>query len=129
MERICAVRERQVSSCAVTRFARVIGETHSLSRADLHLIALAHSLHTAQHGKFSLHQEPAAARAVSRGKAGTRVMPGWGATGGRWQDMDKMEEAERSQMEGLPSLVSSSSMNETRECMSSASGHHSWGRE
>ncbi len=83
----------------MTSFARAIGEIHSLSRADLHLIALAHSLHTSLHGEHSLHREPAPARALAKGKHVSRLMPGWGAAGGKWEEMDKLEEAEKTALE------------------------------
>lgn len=86
-------------STAVTSFARAIGEIHSLSRADLHLIALAHSLHLQLHGSHSLHREPAPARPVSKGQHASRGMPGWGAVGGRWEEMDRMEEEEKAAAE------------------------------
>lgn len=93
---------------AVTSFARAIGETHSLSRADLHLIALAWSLHTSLHGEHSLHREPAPARAVAKGKPGDRLMPGWGAAGGKWEELDRLDEAEKAALEqaqGKPSSL------------------------
>ena len=91
-----------INSCvcvAVTNFARAIGEIHSLSRADVHLIALAWSLHTTLHGEHSLHREPAPARATAKGKPGNRLMPGWGAAGGKWEEMDRLEEAEKAALE------------------------------
>lgn len=84
---------------AVTNFARAIGEIHSLSRADLHLIALAHSLHTSLHGEHSLHTEPAPARAVAKGKHVNGLLPGWGAAGGKWEEMDRLAEAEKAALE------------------------------
>jgi len=84
---------------AVTRFAKVIGEIHSLSRADLQLIALAHTLHLAQHGGYSLREEPVPARAVGKGRKNTSNMPGWGDSGGKWEDLDKMDEAEKAALE------------------------------
>ena len=83
----------------MTSFARAIGEIHSLSRADLQLIALAHSLHLQLHGEHSLHTEPASARVVSKVKQNNRLMPGWGAKGGKWEEMDRLEEAEKEALE------------------------------
>lgn len=83
----------------MTNFARAIGEIHSLSRADLHLIALAHSLHTSLHGEHSLHTEPAPARAVAKSKHVNGLLPGWGAAGGKWEEMDKLAEAEKAALE------------------------------
>lgn len=93
------------ASIAVTAFARTVGETHALSRADLHLIALAHSLHTHLHGESSLNKEPEPARPVTRGKHNSRGMPGWGAVGGRWEDMDRMEEAEKAALEQAQGMI------------------------
>lgn len=84
---------------AVTKFAKVIGEIHSLSRADLHLIALAHTLHLAQHGQHSLRDEPVPARAVGKGKKNAASLPGWGDSGGTWEDLDRMDEAEKAALE------------------------------
>ena len=97
-----------INSCisfAVTNFARAIGEIHSLSRADLHLIALAWSLHTSLHGEHSLHKEPAPARAIAKGKPGNRLMPGWGAAGGKWEEMDRLEEAEKAALEQAQGML------------------------
>ena len=95
---------------AVTRFAKAIGEIHSLSRADLHLIALAHTLHLATSGEHSLREEPVPARAVRRGKKNAVGLPGWGESGGKWEDLDRMEEAEKAALEkaqGKPQGVAS----------------------
>jgi hypothetical protein len=86
-------------SIAVTRFARVIGEIHSLSRADLQLIALAHTLHLAQHGERSLREQPVPVRAIGKGKKSSSNMPGWGDSGGKWEGLDRMDEAEKAALE------------------------------
>lgn len=78
---------------AVTRFARITGDIHALSAADVRLIALAHSLHLARHGCNDLNTEPQPPRPVGKAKAGGRRLPGWGARGGTWKDLDDMDDA------------------------------------
>ena len=77
----------------MTKFARVTGDIHALSAADVRLIALAHSLHSALYGGDRLHTEPQPPRVVGKAKRGGRQLPGWGAKGGTWRDLDQMDEA------------------------------------
>lgn len=79
---------------AVLKFARGTGEIHSLSTADMRLLALTHGLHTARCGRHSLRSEPPPPRAIKRGKQGAKQLPGWGAAGKEWEVLDNMEEAE-----------------------------------
>ena len=39
------------------------------------------------------------ARAVRRGKKNAVGLPGWGESGGKWEDLDRMEEAEKAALE------------------------------
>ena len=79
---------------AVLRFARATGDLHSLSSADIKLIALAHTLELLRHGDSALHALPEAT-AVHKGTGpADRQLPGWNTTGGTWTDMDKLAEEE-----------------------------------
>lgn len=79
---------------AVTNFAKATGDVHSLSAADIRIIALAYGLHVQRHGSGSLQSSAAPARPVGKGKKATRNLPGWGVAGGGWAEMDKLHEAE-----------------------------------
>lgn len=61
---------------AVLAFARATGDLHALSRADLRLVALAHTLEVAAHGSGHLRAEPVK-RVVRSKKQRPRGMPGW----------------------------------------------------
>lgn len=88
----------------MTKFARATGDIHSLSAANVRLIALAHSLHVARYGSASLRSEPQPARAIGKGsKTGGRI-PGWGEHGGTWEAMDAMNEAALAAQEGTQGL-------------------------
>lgn len=78
----------------MTSFARGTGDSHSLSAADIRLIALAYSLHVERYGADNLAQKACPARPVGKSKKSTRKLPGWGAGGGDWAELDKLNDDE-----------------------------------
>ena len=84
---------------AVLRFARATGDLHSLSTADIRLIALAHTLEVARHGDAALKQLPDLP-SVRKGNApAAKELPGWNVSGGKWADMDALMEEEMAEQE------------------------------
>lgn len=82
------------ATAAVTRFARVSGDLHSLSAVDIRLIALAWTLEVAAYGSAHLRVLPPPPRAKARMRNHTKRLPGWGQRGGTWSKMDKLDEDE-----------------------------------
>ena len=81
------------------RFARATGDLHSLSTADIRLIALAHTLELARHGDASLRALPDLP-SVRKGNApAAKELPGWNETGGKWADMDRLTEEDLAEQE------------------------------
>ena len=99
-----SVEDSLLISCshAVTGFAKATGEVHSLSSADIRLIALAYMLHVERYGKQSLRLEAAPARPAGKGKKASQALPGWGAAGGEWAELDKLNQDELDAQEGIP---------------------------
>lgn len=79
---------------AVLRFARATGDLHSLSSADIKLIALAHTLELARHGDSALKLLPETAGVHKGVTPAGRQLPGWNSIGGTWTEMDKLAEEE-----------------------------------
>ena len=94
---------------AVLRFARATGDLHSLSAADIRLIALAHTLQLARHGDAALRPLPELP-SVRKGNApAAKELPGWNESGDKWADMDKLAEEDLAEQElaGAPSYCTS----------------------
>lgn len=84
---------------AVLRFARATGDLHSLSVADIRLIALAHTLQLVRHGETGLRPLPELP-SVRKGNApAAKELPGWNETGDKWADMDKLTEDDLAEQE------------------------------
>ena len=106
-----AVSECSSLAVAVTLFAKAVGEYNALSRVDLQLLALTHTLELAIHGDLHLRKSPAPPRAAAKHSPGQGQLPGWGSHGGEWTELDALnEEASSSQApgEGEVSKISSS---------------------
>lgn len=81
------------------RFARATGDLHSLSAADVKLIALAHTLQVARHGSSGLKELPDLP-SVHKGTApATKELPGWDVSGGKWTAMDALTEDQLAEQE------------------------------
>ena len=80
----------------VTAFAKAIGEFHTLSRVDLHLLALTHSLEVASHGDKHVRQTPPPPRTTSKHQSGPDLLPGWGSQGDDWAELDALGDSEAS---------------------------------
>ena len=84
---------------AVLRFARATGDLHSLSTADIRLIALAHTLQLARHRDVALKTLPEVP-SVRKGNApAAKELPGWNETGDKWADLDKLTEEDLAEQE------------------------------
>jgi RNA-binding protein NOB1 len=79
---------------AVVRFARATGDAHALSGADTRLLALARALEVQYYGAAHLRALPAAPRLKARAAREAKELPGWGAQGGEWAEMDRLNEEE-----------------------------------
>ncbi|KAH7625019.1 putative RNA-binding NOB1-like protein [Nannochloris sp. 'desiccata'] len=79
---------------AVVDFARATGDLHALSVVDTRLLALAHSIEVSYYGSSHLRDKPPAPRLQKKGVADTKVLPGWGAEGGDWAEIDRLNEEE-----------------------------------
>ena len=84
---------------AVLRFARATGDLHSLSTADIRLIALAHTLEVARHGNAALKQLPDLPSVRKGNVPAAKELPGWNVSGGNWADMDALTEEEMAEQE------------------------------
>ena len=60
----------------MSRFARLTGDSHSLSAADVRLIALARSLEVAYYGSAHLRDAPAPPRHEKKQQTETKDLPG-----------------------------------------------------
>lgn len=81
------------------RFARATGDLHSLSTADIRLIALAHTLEVARHGDAALRALPDLP-SVRKGNApAAKELPGWNEAGEKWADMDRLTEEDLAEQE------------------------------
>jgi len=74
---------------AVSTFAKLTGDLHQLSREDLRLLALAHTLETDLHGSNHLRKEPVQVRRTSK-LAPRGKLPGWG-TNGQSEEWDAID--------------------------------------
>ena len=81
----------------VLRFARTIGELHSISTVDAGLLGLAVSLEVAAGRGDRVRSEPPpprVARARASPRRSAREPPGWGAVGGDWAPLDALDAAD-----------------------------------
>ena len=79
---------------AVLRFARATGDVHALSAVDVRLLALAHSLEVAYYGAAHLREQPPPPKLARKKVRESKFLPGWGAEGGEWAELDKLNEEE-----------------------------------
>lgn len=80
---------------AVTAFAKATGDIHTLSRTDLKLLALAHTLEVAAHGSAHLRSSPSQALIKPKHHSReSRALPGWGqvANPEDWKVVDEAPE-------------------------------------
>ncbi|KAL4854488.1 RNA-binding protein NOB1 [Chlorella vulgaris] len=78
----------------LVRFARATGDIHALSAADVRLIALAHGLEVAAHGSGHLRDLPEMPVVQKKKVHDHKELPGWGAEGGDWAEIDRLNEEE-----------------------------------
>ena len=76
------------------RFARATGDVHALSAADVRLLALTHSLEVGANGGGHLRQLPPQPKDARKRVSDAKALPGWGAEGGDWAEMDRLNEEE-----------------------------------
>jgi RNA-binding protein NOB1 len=67
---------------------------HALSAVDTRLLALTHSIEVSYYGSSHLRDKPPAPKLQRKGVADTKVLPGWGAEGGDWAEIDRLNEEE-----------------------------------
>jgi hypothetical protein len=79
---------------AVMRFARATGDAHALSSVDVRLLALAHTLEVQYYGSGHLREQPPPPRLAKKKTRDSKHLPGWGAEGGDWAELDKLNEEE-----------------------------------
>ncbi|GAB4823751.1 hypothetical protein N2152v2_010797 [Parachlorella kessleri] len=79
---------------AVLRFARATGDVHALSAVDVRLLALAHTLEVAYYGSAHLREQPPPPKLARKKVRESKYLPGWGAEGGEWAELDKLNEDE-----------------------------------
>ena len=92
-------------------FAKQTGELHSLSRVDLSLIALAYTLEAAAVGITHLRTSPAPPRAVKASrKSRNSAAPGWGDSGGVWDELDAIADLDEPGQHGCAHSSSCMSM-------------------
>jgi RNA-binding protein NOB1 len=80
---------------AVTAFARATGDIHALSKTDLKLLALVHTLEVAAHGSAHIRTSPAQALVKPRHRSNAgKGLPGWGkvANPEDWKVVDEAPE-------------------------------------
>ena len=90
--------ERLPFRAAVTRFARATGDLQSLSGVDLKVLALCHTLETEAVGSAHLRLLPAQQAVQKRQAHSSQGLPGWGATGSTWAQLDKLNEEEEREL-------------------------------
>eukprot|EP00884_Botryococcus_braunii_P015629 jgi/Botrbrau1/274/Bobra.0022s0243.1 len=79
------------SLSTVMKFARATGELHSLSKVDIKLLALVHTLEVAVRGSDHLPSEPAAPQLHSKEPKGSKGrLPGWGDSSSHWAELDNI---------------------------------------
>jgi RNA-binding protein NOB1 len=86
---------------AVVKFARATGDMHALSAVDTRLLALARTLEASYYGDAHLRELPAAPKVQKKGAVDAKSLPGWGAQGGDWAEMDRLEAEELAAAEAL----------------------------
>lgn len=79
---------------SVMRFARATGDSHSLSSVDVRLLALAHTLEVHYYGSAHLRTQPPPPKVAKKKARDSKHLPGWGAEGGDWAELDKLNEEE-----------------------------------
>lgn len=82
------------SAATVMRFARATGDSHSLSSVDVRLLALAHTLEVHYYGSAHLRTQPPPPKVAKKKARDSKHLPGWGAEGGDWAELDKLNEEE-----------------------------------
>lgn len=87
------------STKAVTKFARATGDLHSLSTADIRLIALARTIEISHHGDSHIRDVPPPPRQKHGKVKDEKALPGWGLVGGGWSDMDRINAEEEAAAE------------------------------
>ncbi|KAG1662767.1 hypothetical protein FOA52_006793 [Chlamydomonas sp. UWO 241] len=80
---------------AVLRFARETGDIHALSSVDMRLLALAHMLEVAVHGRDHLREHPVQPTVKGKGANRRRQLPGWGKVDNPadWKEVDEAPDA------------------------------------
>lgn len=89
---------------AVMRFAQATGDAHSLSRADIRLIALTRTLEVARHGSAHLKTQPPPLVSSSRRPRAPPVhgkLPGWGDTSETWSELERINAEEEAAEKAL----------------------------
>jgi hypothetical protein len=79
---------------AVLKFARATGDIHALSTQDVRLIALTRAIEVSYYGAGHLREGPPPPKVQGRSKRSQLALPGWGAEGGEWAEMDRLNEEE-----------------------------------
>lgn len=89
-------------------FARATGDLHALSAVDTRLIALAHTLEVNYYGSAHLRDRPAPPKVQKKRVIDVKVLPGWGAEGGDWAEIDRLNEEEEAAAEAVLSTAGAS---------------------
>ena len=76
------------------RFARCTGDLQSLSLVDIRVIALARTYEVLYYGKDHLRDFPPPSKEGKDRVKEVSRLPGWGAQGGCWEELDKLNEEE-----------------------------------
>lgn len=79
---------------AVVKFARATGDLHALSSTDTRLVALARTLEVAYYGAGHLREVPPPPKVQRKAPIDKKALPGWGAQGGDWAEIDRINEEE-----------------------------------
>ena len=102
------MRSFYLSNVAVVSFARATGDLHALSAVDTRLLALAHTLEVSYYGSAHLRDKPAPPKIQKKRVIDVKVLPGWGAEGGDWAEIDRLNEEEDAAAEALLSTAGAS---------------------
>ena len=86
-------------------FARATGDLHALSAVDTRLLALTHSIEVSYYGSSHLRDRPPPPKVQKKRVIDTKVLPGWGAEGGDWAEMDRLNEEELAAAEAVLSTT------------------------
>jgi RNA-binding protein NOB1 len=79
---------------AVVKFARATGDLHALSSVDTKLLALAYTIESSYYGTSHLRDLPPPPKVSKKRAVDAKALPGWGAQGGAWEELDKLNEEE-----------------------------------